>query len=372
MFSEAMAMQAKGSAEAEASGGRCVLAIESSCDDTSVAILGEDGRMLAMETASQIDQHQAFGGVVPEVASRNHTRVLPHLLRRVLRASGCRKEDLGLIAATSGPGLASSLLVGNTTAKALALALDKPFLAINHLEGHLLSPFFEREVQANLALVVSGGHTLLVDVRAVGDYVLLGRTLDDAVGEAFDKVAKMLGLPYPGGPAIESRAADGKGDAFSFPRAMLAGGNFDFSFSGLKTSVLYQWRKLDEKKRVDSLADVCASFQKAVLDVLVHKTVAAAASSNAKCVTLSGGVACNQALRNALAGACDRAGIEFLPVEPDLSTDNAAMIGNVARLRAQSGEAHGLDAPVHPNLVLEGLGTIRGLPPGTATPKPPP
>ena len=222
-----------------------ILAIETSCDETAVAILRGRNRhsgpeLLASEVASQIAEHEKFGGVVPEVASRNHVAQLPRLLERAMASAKITINEIDAFAATSGPGLASSLLVGNSAAKGLAIGAGKPFLAINHLEGHLLSPFFGREkIEPNIALIVSGGHSLLVNVRGVGDYEILGTTLDDAAGEAFDKVAKLLGLGYPGGPEIEMRAQTGNAKKFDLPRSMLNSGDLNFSFSGLKTAVRY-------------------------------------------------------------------------------------------------------------------------------------
>jgi N6-L-threonylcarbamoyladenine synthase len=216
-----------------------ILAIETSCDETAVAIL-RNRELLASEVASQISEHEKFGGVVPEVAARNHLAQLPRLLERALESAKIRIDEIDVFAATSGPGLASSLLVGNSAAKGLAIGAGKSFLSINHLEGHLLSPFFGRdEIQPSVALIASGGHTLLVNVCSVGDYEILGQTVDDAAGEAFDKVAKLLGLGYPGGPEIERRARDGNAARFGLPRSMLGSGDLNFSFSGLKTAVRY-------------------------------------------------------------------------------------------------------------------------------------
>ncbi len=247
-----------------------ILAIETSCDETAIAIL-RDRALVASEVASQISEHNKFGGVVPEVASRNHLRHAPVLLERALLAAGLTINQVDLFAATSGPGLASSLMVGASLAKALALAGNKPYLGINHLEGHLLSPFFgEAAIPAHLGLIVSGGHTMTVHVREVTDYRIVGRTVDDAAGEAFDKVAKMLGLAYPGGPEIERVAAGGDPNRYDLPRSMP--GSSDFSFSGLKTAVRYLLPTLTGNFQ----ADLCASFQEAVVDVLVEKTLSAA------------------------------------------------------------------------------------------------
>jgi N6-L-threonylcarbamoyladenine synthase len=245
-------------------------------------------------------------------------------------------------------------MIGASIAKGLAIASGKPYLAINHLEGHLLSPFFEAEkkIEPNVALVVSGGHTLLVDVRGVGDYRIVGRTLDDAAGEAFDKVAKLLGLPYPGGPEIERRARNGDATRFAFPRSMLDSRDGNFSFSGLKTAVRYTLAKLDSLDDAQLIADLCASFQAAVVEVLVGKTIAAAKTCNASLVTLSGGVSCNGALRAALERACNEARLRFAAAPRFLSTDNAAMIAFAAALRSENGPASDIAEEIDPNLAL--------------------
>jgi N6-L-threonylcarbamoyladenine synthase len=261
--------------------------------------------------------------------------------------------EVDAFVATSGPGLASSLMIGASIAKGLALGFAKPYLAINHLEGHLLSPFFtgDFEIEPNVSLVVSGGHTLLVEVRALNDYGILGRTVDDAAGEAFDKVAKMLGLGYPGGPEIERRALKGDPARFDFPRSMLDSGDHNFSFSGLKTSVRYQLAKLGAIS--DNVRDdLCASFQRAVVEVLVKKTVRAARESRVKIVTVSGGVSCNAELRAQMSEACNRAGVGLRTTVPELCTDNAAMIAFAASLRLQAGFASELTQEIDPNLAL--------------------
>ncbi|BDS08529.1 tRNA N6-adenosine threonylcarbamoyltransferase [Oceaniferula spumae] len=335
-----------------------ILAIESSCDETAVAILRHDeGRVevLASEISSQIDIHREFGGVVPELASRNHSLHLRPLIEIALEDAGLKIDDIDAFGATAGPGLASSLLVGNTTAKSLSVATGKPFISVNHMEGHLLSPFLEApELKSNLALIVSGGHTLLIHMRDFGDYKLLGSTRDDAAGEAYDKVGKMLGLPYPGGPEIEKQALDGSPTAFNFPRSMMKDG-LDFSFSGLKTAVLYQLEKLDpEQGRAPSEAipDLCASFQQAVIDVLVAKTMLAAQQCGEKLISLSGGVSCNKTLRSAMQQTCDQHGFELLIAPPALSTDNAAMIGFVALHSHLRGQHSSLHEDINPNLKL--------------------
>lgn len=330
-----------------------LLALETSCDETAVAVM-RNGALLASEVASQTAIHQLYGGVVPEVASRNHLVHAPQLLETAIEKAGIRLGDVDCFAATSGPGLASSLMIGTSIAKGLAIGWGKPYLAINHLEGHLLSPFFGEVVKPNVALIVSGGHTLLVRVSDVGDYELLGRTVDDAAGEAFDKVAKLLGLGYPGGPEIERRAKLGDPQRFQFPRSMLASTDSNFSFSGLKTAVRYELQRQQDVLTDGLTNDVCASFQAAAIDVLVRKTLAAAQSARVPIVTLSGGVSCNAALRQAMCNTCKRAGLEFRAAATQLSTDNAAMIAFAAMLRFERGFTSDVSEEIDPNLALVG------------------
>lgn len=337
-----------------------LLAIESSCDETAVAILsgepGEPANILSSEIASQIELHRQYGGVVPELASRNHSIHLRPLVESSLEKAGVKLRDLDAFAATSGPGLASSLLIGSTAAKALAVATHKPFISVNHLEGHLLSPFVSiGEVFPHIALIVSGGHTLLLDVSGNGKYRKLGTTRDDAAGEAFDKVAKMLGLPYPGGPEIEKAAHAGDPTAFDFPRSMMKEPGYDFSFSGLKTAVLYTLTDQNPetgKAEANDLPNLCASFQQAVIDVLVAKTLRAAKSTGRKTIALSGGVSLNKTLRSAFEETCKHEGIQLLTAETTLCTDNAAMIAFAALLRHHTGHQSPLDADIDPNLRL--------------------
>jgi N6-L-threonylcarbamoyladenine synthase len=330
---------------------RTILAIETSCDETAVAIL-RGNELLASEVASQTE-HQAYGGVVPEVASRNHLLHAPRLLESAVKKANIDLGEVDAFAATSGPGLASSLMIGASIAKGLALGFAKPYLAINHLEGHLLSPFFtgDFKIEPNVSLIVSGGHTLLVEVRGPGQYRILGRTVDDAAGEAFDKVAKMLGLGYPGGPEIERCALSGDAARFDFPRSMLDSGDHNFSFSGLKTAVRYQLAKLGAISE-EVRADVCASFQRAAVEVLVEKTLRAARESKVKLVTVSGGVSCNRQLRDQMSGACNHAGLRLLTAAPQLCTDNAAMIAFAASLRLKAGLRSEVTQEIDPNLVL--------------------
>jgi N6-L-threonylcarbamoyladenine synthase len=330
-----------------------LLALESSCDETAAAICTAEGELLASAIASQVDIHRKFGGVVPEVASRNHILHVRPLVEQVLAEAGVKLADMQAFAATTGPGLVSSLLIGTSMAKALAAAEQKPFLAMNHMEGHLLSPFMAGNGPPRpcIALIVSGGHTMLLHMRGVGQYRLLGRTRDDAAGEAFDKVAKMLGLPYPGGPEIDKLARQGRANAYSFPRSFLDGQSLEFSFSGLKTAVLYELPKLDLQNPA-TLADVCASVQEAILEVLVEKLVLAARQCDEKLVTVSGGVSCNRGLREKLTARCQKEGLTLLLAQPELCTDNAGMIAYAAMQRFQLGETSPLEADVDPNLSL--------------------
>ncbi len=331
-----------------------LLAIESSCDETAVAIVrgsvGQATVVLASEISSQIALHREYGGVVPELASRNHSLHLRGLVEKALIEAGVRMDQIDAFAATTGPGLASSLLIGSTAAKGMACVTGKPFLGINHLEGHLLSPFLARTtVPPHVALIVSGGHTLLLDVDGPGRYRRLGGTRDDAAGEAYDKVGKMLGLPYPGGPEIEKAARGGDPKAYDFPRSMLHEPHLDFSFSGLKTAVLYT---LQREAGAFSVPDLAASFQQAVIDVLVKKTLRAAREAGRTRVALSGGVSLNLALREALREACGEEGIEIAVASPAFCADNAAMIAFAALLRHLAGESSSLEADIHPNLPL--------------------
>lgn len=329
-----------------------ILALETSCDETAVAILRRrDGcsatELLANEVASQVAAHQKYGGIVPEIASRNHLVHVPRLLKRATRDAKIKMSQIDAFAATSGPGLASSLMIGASIAKGLAIGFNKPYLAINHLEGHLLSPFFgDGDVKRNVSLIVSGGHTMSTFVRGLADYQLIGHTVDDAAGEAFDKVAKMLGLGYPGGPEIEKHARGGDPEQFDLPRSMLDSENF--SFSGLKTAVRYLLPKLQG----NFLADLCASFQQAIVDVLVRKTITAAKEYDVDLATMSGGVSCNLELRRQLADACAREGFEFKTAEAWLCTDNAAMIAFAALLRLRAGFESKATEEIDPNLGL--------------------
>ena len=322
-----------------------VLGIESSCDETGVALVETAGaatpRLRAHALHSQVSMHAAYGGVVPELASRDHIRRVVPLARQVLAQAGASLADIDVVAYTRGPGLAGALLVGAGVACALAAALDRPTLGIHHLEGHLLSPFLSADPPEFpfIALLVSGGHTQLMRVAAVGDYELLGETIDDAAGEAFDKSAKLMGLGYPGGPALSALATQGRADAYALPRPLLHSGNLDFSFAGLKTAVMVQHRKLGTAPTPTQLADLAASAQAAIVEVLVKKSIAALKVSGLLRLVVSGGVGANAELRRQLNAVAHRWGFSVYYPELDLCTDNGAMIALAGAMRLQSGAA---------------------------------
>ena len=333
-----------------------VLAIESSCDETAAAVLLPPGTILSSLIASQAEEHARFGGVVPEVASRNHLLAIDPLVRRALDQAKISSAELGAVVATSGPGLAPALLVGASYAKGFALALGIPYLALNHLEGHLLSPFLgKKTISPHIALLVSGGHTQLTEVRGAGSYRLLGRTLDDAAGEAFDKVAKLLGLPYPGGVEIDRLAEQGDPLKYEFPRALMEGGNLDFSFSGLKTAVRYFLEKHPSLPgSPEGMADLCASVRHAIVDVLLKKTARAVESSQLTQVSVSGGVAANRALRKGVRELCAAKGWELHLPAPELATDNAAMMAFAAMHHLHAGEESPIIREIAPQWQIGG------------------
>jgi N6-L-threonylcarbamoyladenine synthase len=339
-----------------------LLAIETSCDETGAAVIHE-GRVLSNVVSSQARLHEEYGGVVPELAAREHLRNLLPAARLAMRDASIEAHRVDAVAATRGPGLPSALMVGFKAAQAAAFVLGRPFIGIHHHEAHLYSPWLKGQppaadfarFQPNVSLIVSGGHTLLVHVRAELDHRLLGSTVDDAAGECFDKTGKLMGLPYPAGPAMDRLAEGGNPRAYGFPRPMIDEPGDDFSFSGLKTSVRYFLRDhpglLDDAQR---LRDLCASVQAAIVDVLVTKTIRAAKRLRVGCVTASGGVSCNGSLCQRLAAACAREGMLLLLAEKGLCTDNAAMIGILAerklKLRA---EATVYDTDILPNWTLD-------------------
>ena len=326
-----------------------LLAIETSCDETSAAVV-RGTRVLANAVSSQIALHAEYGGVVPELAAREHLKNLPPVVRAALREAEVTPDQLDAIAATQGPGLPLALLVGFKAAQAMAFVLQKPFVGINHHEAHLYSPWIGGSplsadfvaFEPNVSLIVSGGHTMLVQVESELKHRVLGSTLDDAAGECFDKTGKLMGLPYPAGPEIDRLAQSGNPAAYDFPRPLLHDANDDFSFSGLKTSVRYFLRDRPELlENTQKICDLCASVQAAIIEVLVAKTMRAAKRHGLRCITASGGVTCNSALRRELARACASRGFKLRLAEKSLCTDNAAMIGILAERKL----AHGLPLP---------------------------
>jgi N6-L-threonylcarbamoyladenine synthase len=356
-----------------------ILGIESSCDETAAAVVENESRILSSVVASQLDTHGKYGGVVPELASREHLRAIVPTVRAALDEAGCALEDLSAIAATAGPGLVGSLLVGVTYAKALCLAADKPLIAVNHIEGHIHSVVLETRRRGGeieypaLALVVSGGHTHLFEVAHESQYRLLGKTRDDAAGEAFDKVAKLLGFGYPGGPVIDRLAPFGDAQAVRFTLAKMKGNTLDFSFSGLKTAVLRWFESRDMSGEIaarhallkrnprpsidewlvvtpQTTLDLLASFQRTVIDELLRRAMRAAEEIDARTVIVSGGVACNTGLRRAAGSAHFPYPVLFPSAA--LSTDNAAMIAAAAFPKYRSGEFAGFELRAHANLTL--------------------
>jgi N6-L-threonylcarbamoyladenine synthase len=338
-----------------------LLALETSCDETSAAVVS-GGVVLSNAIASQIALHAAYGGVVPELATREHLRHLLPMTRQALRDADRTITQMDAIAATQGPGLPGALLIGLKAGQALAFSLGRPFFGIHHHEAHLYSPWITAgppeggpaKIQPSVSLIVSGGHTLLVEVKGEFQHRVLGSTVDDAAGECFDKVGKLIGLAYPAGPEIDRLAAQGNPRAHVFPRPMLHDPGDDFSFSGLKTSVRHFLEKnpawLDDPAR---LRDLCASAQAAIVDVLVAKTIRAALRLGTQCVTVSGGVACNSALRRQLGEACQREGLALRLADKRYATDNAAMIGILAERKLLAGQPPtSLDADIQPNWEL--------------------
>ncbi|NLN15572.1 MAG: tRNA (adenosine(37)-N6)-threonylcarbamoyltransferase complex transferase subunit TsaD [Tissierellia bacterium] len=330
------------------------LAIETSCDETACAVIKDGREVLSNIISSQIDVHRKFGGVVPEIASRKHIEAINNIIQEALDEANCTFKDLDLIGVTQGPGLVGALLVGISTAKALAYGLDIPLIGVNHIEGHICANYIEhKDLEPPFTcLVVSGGHTYLLNVKSYVDYELVGRTRDDAAGEAFDKVARALGLPYPGGPHIDRLAKIGDKDSIPFPRVYLEDGSYDFSFSGLKTAVLNYLNQMKQKGEEIIVEDVAASFQQAVLDVLVDKAFRLARETSSKKIVIAGGVAANEGLRNMLESRGEEEGIRIYYPSRILCTDNAAMIGSAAYYHYINGERSDLSLNVEPNLGL--------------------
>ncbi len=339
-----------------------LLALETSCDETSAAVV-RDGKVLSNVVSSQIALHAEYGGVVPELAAREHLRNLLPVAQSALREAAVSPQELEAVAATQGPGLAIALLVGFKAAQAVAFALQKPFIGINHHEAHLYSPWIEGQppaanfaaFQPNVSLIVSGGHTMIVLVESELKHRVLGGTIDDAAGECFDKTGKLMGLAYPAGPIIDRLAEQGNPNAYAFPRPLIHDANDDFSFSGLKTSVRYFIRDnptlLDDPKKIH---DLCASVQAAIVEVLVKKTIRAAKREGVRCITASGGVTCNRGLRAELENACRKHKFTLRLAEKSLCTDNAAMIGILAerKLRANV-PLPAMDEEIKPGWALE-------------------
>ncbi len=331
-----------------------LLSIETSCDETAAAVVVNGREVLSSIIDSQIDIHTLYGGVVPEIASRKHMEKIVPVTDCALSAAGVGLKDLDAIAVTYGPGLVGALLVGVAYAKALAFAAGLPLVGVHHIEGHISANYIEHPslTPPFLCLVVSGGHTHLVNVTDYGQYEILGRTRDDAAGEAFDKVARAIGLGYPGGPKIEKAAREGDPEAFHFPRPGFGEGCYDFSFSGLKSAVLNTLNEYKMKGTPYSRADVAASFQAAVTEVLVTHAMEAVEKTGAKKLAIAGGVASNGALRSAMERACEERGISFFHPSPVLCTDNAAMIGAAGYYDFLAGKRAGMDLNAVPNLAL--------------------
>jgi N6-L-threonylcarbamoyladenine synthase len=331
-----------------------VLGIETSCDETAVAVVEDGVAIRSNLLSSQHDIHGRYGGVVPELASRAHVERLNPLMEDALREAGMAWKDVDAVAVTRGPGLVGALLVGLATAKTVALALDVPLVAVNHLEGHIYANVLEHRPPQlpYVCLLVSGGHTMLVHVTEEHRYRILGQTVDDAAGEAFDKVARFLGLGYPGGPVLDRLARKGNPNAIPFPRAMAHSGDYDFSLSGLKTAVIRHVRSERDAGRDVPVEDLAASFQEAVVDVQVQKTLAAAEETGASTIVLGGGVVANSRLRERMAAEAGARGLRLLHPSPELCTDNGAMIASAGHFRLARGERASLDVTAEPGLTL--------------------
>lgn len=329
-----------------------ILAIETSCDETAAAVWRDDH--LASNIIASQDEHRVFGGVVPELASRAHVKLVLPIVRTALKEADLGKRDLDAIAVTYGPGLAGSLLVGLNFAKAMALSLNVPFVGINHIEGHLFSNSVLQKGPEPpfISLIISGGHTQLVLVKKWGDYDILGKTRDDAAGEAFDKTAKMLGLSYPGGPAIDRAAKTGNPDYLKLPKARFKNGEFHFSYSGLKTAVLYHLQSLSPEQRQRHIADVAASFQVAAIEVLIENSLKALQKYGVKQLALAGGVACNSLLRQRIQTESEKKGFELFIPPAVLCTDNAAMIARAGKFHLENGVTSNFSLSPKPSLGL--------------------
>lgn len=331
-----------------------ILAIESSCDETAAAVVKNGREVLSNVISSQIELHKLYGGVVPEIASRKHIEKINQVIEEALEEANVTLDDVDAIGVTYGPGLVGALLVGVAEAKAIAYAKRKPLIGVHHIEGHISANFIEnKELEPPfICLVVSGGHTHLVCVKDYGEYEIMGRTRDDAAGEAFDKVARAIGLGYPGGPKIDKLSKEGNPDAITFPKAHINDAPYDFSFSGVKSAVLNYINGCQMKGETFNQADVAASFQKAVTEVLVENAMHAVDEYDMKKLAIAGGVASNSTLRQAMKDACEKKKIEFYYPSPIFCTDNAAMIGVAAYYEYLKGTRHGWDLNAVPNLKL--------------------
>ena len=331
-----------------------ILAIESSCDETAAAVVVNGREVLSNVISSQIDLHTLYGGVVPEIASRKHIENINFVIEKALSDAGCTLDDIDAIGVTYGPGLVGALLVGVAEAKAIAFAKDIPLVGVNHIEGHVCANYVEDKTLEPpfLCLIVSGGHTHLVMVEDYCQYKILGKSRDDAAGEAFDKVARAIGLGYPGGPKIDKAAKDGNPNAYDFPKAKIADNPFDFSFSGVKSAVLNELNAKKMKGEEIVTEDVAASFQKSVVETLVERAMLAVEETGVKKIALAGGVASNTALRKLFKEECEKRGLDFYYPSPKLCTDNAVMIGSAAYFEYKNGTRHGWDLNAIPNLKL--------------------
>lgn len=331
-----------------------ILAIETSCDETSAAVVVNGRRILSNVISSQIDLHRRFGGVVPEIASRRHVELVLPVIDQALQEASVKLSQVDIIGVTYGPGLVGALLVGLSAAKGLAFAMGKPLVGVHHIEGHIAANYLENEMLEPpfVCLVASGGHSHIIHVAGYNRFEIMGQTRDDAAGEAFDKIARALGLGYPGGPLIDAEASKGNSNAIDFPRVHFKDGSLDFSFSGIKTAVLNYLNRMAQKNQEFDLADVCASFQQAVVDVLVANTMEAAAQKGVKRVALAGGVAANSKLRGDIRIAAADAGMEMFFPRPLLCTDNAAMIAAAAYYQYKQGCVSELSLNAVPNLKI--------------------
>lgn len=330
-----------------------ILAVETSCDETSMAVIKNGKEIVANVVSSQIESHKRFGGVVPEIASRHHVEQITYVLEETLKKANVSIDDIDAVAVTEGPGLVGALLIGVNAAKALAFSYDKPLVPVHHIAGHIYANRFVKEMTFPLiALVVSGGHTELVYMKEHGHYEVIGETRDDAIGEAYDKVARVLGLAYPGGPKIDALAQEGK-ETIDFPRAWLEEGSFDFSFSGLKSAVINWLHNSEQRGEEIVIEDVAKSFQESVIDVLVTKTKKAQEQYGVKQILLAGGVAANKGLRARLQQIFETSDVDLVIPPLSLCTDNAAMIGAAASIEYQKGTRASLTLNANPGLMLE-------------------